>query len=79
MRLPDVWAGAPEKWQMAFQTPGTEVMEKLVDLHHDVAFFLITIVFFVGWMLATILDLYSSADRRTVRVAFSHQATVEQV
>lgn len=39
---------APRKWQMAFQNPATEVMEKIVDLHHDVMFFLTIIVFFVG-------------------------------
>lgn len=39
---------APMNWQMAFQEPGTHVMEKIVDLHHDVMFFLIIIVFFVG-------------------------------
>jgi heme/copper-type cytochrome/quinol oxidase subunit 2 len=33
---------------MNFQTPATEVMEKIVDLHHDIMFFLIVIVVFVS-------------------------------
>lgn len=32
---------------MNFQTPATAIMEKIVDLHHDVMFFLVVIVTFV--------------------------------
>jgi len=39
-------AAAP--WQMNFQTPATEIMEKLVDLHHDIMFFLVLIITFVS-------------------------------
>ena len=42
---------APEKWQMNFQDPATPVMEKIIDLHHDIQFFLIIIVIAVLWML----------------------------
>ena len=34
--------------QLNFQTPATEIMEKIVDLHHDLLFFLIVIVVFVS-------------------------------
>jgi heme/copper-type cytochrome/quinol oxidase subunit 1 len=37
---------APTRWQLNFQTPATEIMEKIVDLHHDIMFFLLLIVFF---------------------------------
>jgi heme/copper-type cytochrome/quinol oxidase subunit 1 len=40
---------APEKWQMNFQDPATPVMEKIIDLHHDIQFFLIIIVVTVLW------------------------------
>ena len=30
---------APEKWQRNFQDPATPVMEKIIDLHHDIQFF----------------------------------------
>jgi len=39
---------AATPWQCTFQTPATEIMEKLVDLHHDIMFFLILIVTFVS-------------------------------
>jgi hypothetical protein len=34
--------------QLNFQTPATEIMEKIVDLHHDLMFFIIVIVVFVS-------------------------------
>lgn len=43
-------ADAPEQWQIGFQDPATPVMQGLIDLHHDVFFFLIVILVFVLWM-----------------------------
>jgi hypothetical protein len=34
--------------QLNFQTPATAIMEKIVDLHHDLMFFIIVIVVFVS-------------------------------
>ena len=39
---------APSSWQMNFQVPATEIMEKIVDLHHDLMFFIVVIVVFVS-------------------------------
>jgi heme/copper-type cytochrome/quinol oxidase subunit 2 len=41
-------ADAAEPRQLNFQTPATEIMEKIVDLHHDLMFFIIVIVVFVS-------------------------------
>jgi len=49
------YADAPEKWQLGFQDPATPFAQGIQDLHHDIFFFLIIIVVFVGWMLARIL------------------------
>lgn len=70
---------APVAWQMNFQTPATEIMEKLVDLHHDIMFFLILIVIFVSWMIARIIDLYGNQNKETLRVAFAHHTLLEKV
>lgn len=70
---------APYKWQLTFQTPNTTVMEKIIDLHHDITFLLIVIVFFVGWILATTISFYSDTDLRKVRVVFSHNVLLERV
>lgn len=70
-------ASAP--WQMNFQTPATEIMEKIVDLHHDVMFFLVLIVTFVSWMLLRIIVLYNKENLTTLRVAFAHHTLLEKV
>ena len=41
-------ADASFSGQLNFQTPATEIMEKIVDLHHDLMFFIIVIVVFVS-------------------------------
>ena len=43
---------APEPWQMGFQDPATPIMQGLIDLHHDVTFFIVFIGVFVLWMIA---------------------------
>jgi cytochrome c oxidase subunit 1 len=70
---------APFPWQMNFQTPATEIMEKIIDLHHDLMFFLVVIVVFVSWMLARTVILYRSENLVTPRASFTHHTLLEQV
>lgn len=46
---------APEPWQLGFQDPASPIMQGIIDLHHDVAFFLIVVSVFVLWMLTRTL------------------------
>ena len=50
-----VYADAPEPWQINFQDPATPVMQGIIDLHHDICFFMIVIAIFVLWMLTRTL------------------------
>jgi cytochrome c oxidase subunit 1 len=63
--------------QLNFQTPATTIMEKIVDLHHDLMFFIIVVVVFVSWMLGRILYFYNVENTATPRVAFAHHTTLE--
>lgn len=38
-----------------FQAPATAVMEGIIDFHHDIQFYLIVILTFVGWCLFSIV------------------------
>nr|WQF69410.1 cytochrome c oxidase subunit 2 [Bostrychia moritziana] len=40
-----------ESWQINFQDPATPIMEGIINLHHDLMFFVLTILVFVTWML----------------------------
>jgi cytochrome c oxidase subunit 2 len=44
------FADAPQSWQIGFQDPATPVMQGLIDLHHDVAFFMLAILVVVLWL-----------------------------
>lgn len=67
---------APEAWQMGFQDPATPVMQGIIDLHHDICFFLLVILVFVIWMLArTLYHFQESLNRVPEKVL--HGTTIE--
>jgi cytochrome c oxidase subunit 2 len=41
-----------------FQTPVTPIMEGIVDLHHDIMFFLVFIIVFVLYLLAIVAIMF---------------------
>jgi len=49
----------PLAWQLFFQDPATVIMEHIIDLHHDIMFFLFLIIFFVLYMLIQIIWKFS--------------------
>lgn len=48
-----IWvkADSAENWQFSFQDPATPIMEGIINLHHDLMFFICVISIFVTWML----------------------------
>jgi cytochrome c oxidase subunit 1 len=46
---------SPVAWQMGFQDPASGVMEGIIDLHHDIIFFLVIVVALVTWLLIRII------------------------
>jgi cytochrome c oxidase subunit 1 len=49
---------APLPYQMTFQDPATPNMEGIIDLHHEIMFYIIIILTFVFWMLVRIVMLF---------------------
>lgn len=71
-----VAADAPEQWQWDFQDAASPIMEGIVDLHHDLMFFLTVIVVFVLWMLIRVLVQFS-AKNNPVPSTNNHGTTIE--
>nr|WDY31118.1 cytochrome c oxidase subunit 2 [Cuscuta australis]DAZ89645.1 TPA_asm: cytochrome c oxidase subunit 2 [Cuscuta australis] len=46
---------AAEPWQLGSQDAATPMMQGIIDLHHDIFFFLILILVFVSWILVRAL------------------------
>jgi cytochrome c oxidase subunit 2 len=63
---------------MNFQTPATEIMNKIVDLHHDIVFFLIIILVFVLYMLLQTVFFFNRENGYVTRIAFTHHEKLEQ-
>jgi len=51
-------------WQLGFQTPASPVMEGIVNFHHDLFFFLISICCFVFYMLIRCIILFNSETQK---------------
>lgn len=64
---------------MNFQTPATDVMERIVDLHHDIMFYLVLIITFILYMMIRLVELYRSTNQASLRVAFSHHTNLEKI
>ena len=50
-----VFADIAHEWQLGFQDPSTPIMEGIINLHHDLMFFICVISVFVSWMLGRTL------------------------
>jgi cytochrome c oxidase subunit 1 len=51
---------APLPYQMTFQDPASAGMEGIIDLHHEVMFYMVVIVTFVFWVIIRIVVLFSA-------------------
>lgn len=51
-----------KKQQLGFQDPATPSMEGIIDLHHDLMFFLTIIVIFVLWLLISVVYYFYLID-----------------
>lgn len=70
----------PRAWQVNFQTPATRYAETLIDLHHDVMFFMILIFVFVLWMLIRSLYHFTARDgESTLPSKQTHNSTIEVI
>lgn len=53
--------GMADAGQVGFQEAATPIMEGLIDLHHDIMFFLVFIVVFVLYLLSMIIVLFRAS------------------
>jgi cytochrome c oxidase subunit 2 len=69
-------ADAPEAWQLGFQDPATPVMQGIIDLHHDIFFFMIVVAVFVLWMLSRTLYHFHQS-KNPIPEKIIHGTTIE--
>lgn len=67
---------AATPWQLSFQDPASPIMEGIIDLHHDIFFFIMFILLFVMWMLfRTVFHFYYT--RSAIPKKIIHGTTIE--
>jgi len=74
--LQTAYCDAAEPWQLGFQDAATPMMQGIIDLHHDIIFFLVIILIFVSWMLVRTL-WHFSASRNPIPERVVHGTTIE--
>jgi len=69
---------AAENWQVGFQDPATPIMEGIINLHHDLMFFIVVVSVFVSWMLARTLWHFDKVQN-TSASSLSHGTFIEVI
>ena len=70
---------APMPWGIYFQDSGTPQMEGLVELHDNILFYLVIILFGVGWVLISILSILGSTGNHISYKNINHGTFVELI
>lgn len=70
---------APRPWGVYFQDSGTPQMEGLVELHDNILFYLVIILFAVSWILTSILRIYRDTGAVISYKSIGHGTFVELV
>ncbi len=64
---------------MNFQDPGTLLMEAIINLHHDIMFFLIIVAFMVLTVLVDLVLTFHADNKESRRYAFRVDSQLEVV
>lgn len=65
-----------ESWQLGFQDPATPIMEGIINLHHDLMFFICAVSIFVSWMLFRTLWHYNQENNQ-IASTLTHGTLIE--
>lgn len=71
-----VLADSAQDWQLGFQDPATPIMEGIINLHHDLMFFICVISVFVSWMLGRTLWHFEQSQNPTPS-SLTHGTVIE--
>jgi len=69
----------PSPWGIYFQDTATPQMEALVELHDNIMYFLIIILFSVGWILFSIIKNYVNTNSPISHKYLNHGTVIELI
>ena len=76
---PVISLDTPRPWGIYFQDSASPQMEGLVELHDNIFFYLVIILFAVGWILVSIARTYSNLESPVSHKNVSHGTLIELI
>ena len=73
------YCDTPKPWGLYFQDSATPQMEGLVELHDNIMFYLVIILFGVGWVLVSIIKNYSNLESPISHKYLNHGTLIELI
>ena len=70
---------APIPWSIYFQDSATPQMEGIVELHDNILFYLVIILFSVGWILTSIIRKYTVIESPISHKYLNHGTLIELI
>ena len=70
---------APRPWGLYFQDSATPQMEGLIELHDNILFYLVIILFAVGWILVSIIKNYTNRESPISHKYLNHGTLIELI
>ena len=77
LNVPFSYLDSPEDWQIGFQDPASPIMQGIIELHHDLFFFLIIVLSFVFWLLFKILFTFNSTSNKVITKTINYGTLIE--
>ena len=73
------YCDAPRPWGLYFQDSASPQMEALVELHDNIMFYLVIILFGVGWILLSIIRNYVNTKNAISNKYLNHGTLIELI
>ena len=70
---------APSPWGIYFQDSATPQMEGLVELHDNIMYYLVLILFAVGWIMISIIKNYTNTKSPISHKYLNHGTLIELI
>lgn len=71
-----IYFDAPQPWGLYFQDSATPQMEALVELHDNIMFYLVIILFGVAWIMVSIIRNYANQNSPISNKYLNHGKSV---
>ena len=71
-----IFSDSAQDWQLGFQDPATPIMEGIINLHHDLMFFICVVSIFVSWMLGRTL-WHFEINQNNIPSSLTHGTLIE--